>query len=229
MQIYDSEHEYSQAVRSYLVNHQHLEFLIQILEDPLCRNRRIFLFGGTVRDALIKYIYNEDIISKDFDLMFDNSNEDIDFDLLMLGEEHLTKNCFGNTKWSPFPGFDLDLTNLQCTINGIQFKNLEERLFFLDLTTSSLAFDLTNNILYDVSAVDGIKSKEVDIQNNYLDAPVRVLYHSIKLGFTLGPKAVKLLKSINISEIEPSIDKYLTRKNLTQYRERVLQLYQGLK
>ena len=217
MQIYDSEHEYSQAVRSYLINHQHLEFLIQILEDPLCRNKRIFLFGGTVRDALIKYINNEDISSKDFDLMFDNSDEEMDFELLMLGKENLATNKFGYIKWSPMSSFELDLTPLLCVINETRFKTLEERLNFLDLTTSSLAFDLTNNILYDISTVDGIKSKEVDINNNYLDAPVRALYHSLKLGFTLGPKAMQLFRDINPETLEQSIDKYLTRKNLNEY------------
>lgn len=156
---------------------------------------KVYLWGGAVRDSLLKSLYGLDVVTRDFDFIVDDSGGPIDFAARLFGLDNVSLSRFGTPKWRRGNGLEVDISpfSLIPVERGLNVSPLtiDEKLGYCDVTTSASAFDLRIGELYAGHAVDALLAREVDILFE-TDAPEalvsKVLVHADTFGFSVGPR-----------------------------------------
>lgn len=161
-----------------------------------------YLLGGSVRDPIVNFLYGREVPTKDYDILVDNLNVELDLPRLFFGMKDVFTNSYGTVKWRPDVGIELDVTtftNANPIRRGEDVKpSLELWLSTCDFNTSSLAYGLGDQVVYDYQAMEGIYKQEVELIGGN-DPPQRVLarlvLHSDKLGFKIGRNGIRFIRS----------------------------------
>ncbi|MFH1396619.1 MAG: hypothetical protein ABIG93_04430, partial [archaeon] len=220
------------AVQRELETNPHRDYLNHVFGEVLS-GRKCYLWGGAVRDPIIKELYERNGCVKDFDILVDDSGEPIDFRTVFKGENNVFYNRFGTVKLRPTSDFEMDVSrfsNANLIRNGGREKfpvSLETSLVSCDFNTSALAYDLGTGVIYEHGALDAMDREEIDLQDHAGDEPhimmVRLVLHSDKLGFSIGPKGRTLISESYSPALDENIGRYLDYKSLSGKQERVLQ------
>lgn len=220
-----------QAVQRELETNPYKKYLNHIVHEVLA-GRKCYLWGGAVRDPIVKELYGRNGHVKDFDILIDDSDEPVDFRAIFKGENNIFYNRFGTVKLKPTTGFEIDVSrfsNANLVRNGGKDRypvSLETSLISCDFNTSALAYDLKTGVIYEHNALDAINKKEIDLQEHAGDEPhvmmARLILHSDKLGFSSGPKGEKLISKGYSPVLDKNIGRYLGYKDLSKKQERVL-------
>jgi len=218
-----------ETVKRELDTHPHKALLNQVVNKVLA-GRKCYLWGGAVRDPLIKQRYGRNGHINDFDVLVDDAEEAIDFETIFKGESNVYVNRFGTVKWKPVDGFDIDVSrfsNANIVKTGKFPASLDTSLRSCDFNTSAIAYDLADGTIYDHSALDGIEKQEVDLLEHAGDEPhvmmARLILHADKFGFTIGPRGIALIEEGYTPKLDDSILGYLKYKGLEDKQAYILQ------
>jgi tRNA nucleotidyltransferase/poly(A) polymerase len=194
--------------------HRYLERVLEILED-----RVVYLWGGAVRDPIVREMYDQKVETRDFDFTVDDSEKRIDLNRLLVGLEGLTSSRFGTPKWKPAKGLEIDIWPFSAgTIFRIKNLpvNLENVLRSVDVTTSALAYGIDDKTIYSVEALNDIERKEVNVLNQYGEDPsalmCRLVLQSHRLKFEVGKKGRVYVAKRYSPDLDLGIKRYLNYK-----------------
>ncbi len=217
-----------ESVQEELQTNPHRDYLNKVINEIL-EGRKCYLWGGAVRDPIIKRKYGRNGHINDFDVLVDDSEDPLDFRTTFKGTSNVFYNRFGTVKWKPVDGFDIDVSrfsNANMLRNGGRDKyavSLETSLASCDFNTSAIAFDLADNTIYDNGALEGIEKQEIDLLEHAGDEPhvmmVRLILHSDKFGFTIGPRGNRLIAEGYSPKLDENIQSYLHYKNIGEQQE----------
>ncbi len=197
---------------------------IDSLVNGLLKPYKIYLLGGAVRDPIINYLYDRNISTGDFDLLVDDSEREFPIIEMFRDLEGLTLNNFSSPKWKPEKGIEIDVVAFS---NVTMIKNLESDdvsletvLKSTDFNTGAIAYDMAKPTIYSYGALEAIKKQEIEIAyvkglalNMLLS---RLALQSEKLGFSLGPKAKKLIADKYTPQLDERIKYYLEYKEMPE-------------
>lgn len=176
----------------------------------------VFLWGGAVREPILKEMYPEykERETYDFDLMVDDSINKVVFNDHLKDIKSIFINRYGHPKWKIKKYLvEVDI-GLFSDANRIRNGDdvplcIETVVEGADINTSAVAYDIKNRVLYSYGAFEAYKEKEVDInypQGNDCHAQMpRVVLHAEKLNFSLGKRAVDLIREKYTSESKREI------------------------
>ncbi len=205
------------AVRKNLENslfYPSLRLVISRFEDfP------IFLWGGAVREPILRQIYPDFKIFEisDFDLMVDDSNKTVAFHNHLKDIKSISINRYGHPKWKIKKYLEVDIGLFSDSNKLRKGENVEVCIETVvegaDINTSAIAYDIRNQVIYSYGAIEAYRKKEVDINypegnDPYAQMP-RVILHAHNLDFNLGKNAVDLIKRKYTPESKEQIRKKL--------------------
>lgn len=164
----------------------------------------LFLWGGAVRNPILREMYPDLTISEssDFDLMIDDSKDQVEFEDHMKDIKSVTLNRYGHPKWKIKKYLEVDI-GLFSESNKLRNGEdvpvcIETVIEGADINTSAIAYDIRNPAIYSFGAFKAYVEKEVDInypEGNDSSAQMpRVIMHSQQLGFRVGERAINLIK-----------------------------------
>lgn len=214
------DERFSGAIQQNLEESPFFEYVQRVINA--LKDKKVYFWGGAVRDPIVKVLYGLDYETRDFDLTIDDSEKDIDFRKIFNGFEGVYYSRHGTPKWKPINSLEIDIGPFSAaTIYRRQPKlpkNLETALISVDITTSAIAYDLENKIIYSVEALEGIQRKEVDILYEYGEEPAvimcRLILHGNKLNFGIGQKGRKFIAERYSSNQDGNVKRYLEYKKL---------------
>lgn len=194
------DQEYMGAVQQRLEHSLYRVYVEHAVSDIL-RGRVCYLFGGVVRDAVVQAKYRRDIPMGDVDILVDDEVEPINLFQLFAQEKGVSANRFGTIKWKPREDIEIDVTrftNAKPIREGERTDaTLELMLSRCDFTTSSIAYGMHDEQIYDHAALEAIDKQEVDIlggDKSGIVTMTKLILHADKLGFKLGPSGMRLIE-----------------------------------
>jgi hypothetical protein len=212
-----TEPVFADAVRKNLENslfYPSLRLVISRFEDfP------IFLWGGAVREPILRQIYPDFKVFEmsDFDLMVDDSDKKVAFNNHLKDIKSISVNRYGHPKWKIKKYLEVDI-GLFSDSNKLRKGEdvevcIETVIEGADLNTSAIAYDIRNHVIYSYGAIEAYRKKEVDINypegnDPYAQMP-RVILHAHNLDFNLGKDAVDLIKKKYTPDSKEQIRKKL--------------------
>ncbi len=208
-----SDPKYVDAVRHNLENSLYYPSLRLVLSR--FEKFPLFLWGGAVREPVLKVIYpdlNNSEIS-DFDFIVDDSENKVVFENHLKDIKSVVLNRYGHPKWKIKKYLEIDI-GLFSDANKLRRGEdadicIETVVEGADLDTSAIAYDIKNQCIYSYGAFEAYKKKEVDINypegNDPLAQMIRAILHAEKLGFRLGKKAVQLIQTKYSPELKKDI------------------------
>lgn len=173
-----------------------------------------YIIGGFVRDSILQELYEYKFPLNDLDILVSDKN----FKEKTKNFPNTNKSRFGSLKLK-YNNFDIDVMEFSQVYFLKNKKNLENFLKGCDLSTSSIAYDLEKNKLYNYQAIEDIYKKEINlIQNNLFISPTicRLILHADKMDFKLGDSAKKYIKK-NYSKNPEKINKEI--KEFVEYKK----------
>jgi len=179
--------------------------------------------GGIVRNLIINLKYGKSIITNDIDILVDDSEQPIDLKEVFSNEKNIIINNAGIVKLKYPHGFDIDISKFSDT-NSLRkgekhTVSLKTCLKLGDFNTSAIAYDLDSETIYSYGAIEGIYKKEVELLEKADDKDyiimTRLIWHSNKLGFKLGPRAIKFIKENYSLKKDKEIIKYIKRREIS--------------
>ncbi len=196
-----------------------------------------YLWGGAVRDPIVRAKYGRNGETKDFDILVDDSQGRIDFRNLLkrLGDMFYTR--FGSPKWRPGNGLEIDIvpfSNTSRLRNGEQLPiSLDTALQGCEFTTSAIAYGLRDKAVYSYGALEGIDKQEIDLlYSEGEEAHIlmcRVVLQAERLGFERGPKATGLIVERYSPDLDNHIRRYMEYKGLEANFEHVVEKLRKIK
>lgn len=219
MKILQDE-RFSRAIQQNLEESPFFEYVQRVI-DAL-KGENVYFWGGAVRDPIVNVLYGLDYETRDFDLTIDDSEKEMDFRKIFNGFGGIYYSRHGTPKWKPINGLEVDIGPFSAaTIYKRQPKlprNLETALVSVDITTSAIAYDLEDGLIYSVEALEGIQKKEVDILYEHGEEQAvimcRLILHGNKLDFEIGQKGRKFITERYSSNQDGNIKRYLEYKKL---------------
>jgi len=197
---------------------KYLERVLEILEGEV-----VYLWGGAVRDPIVRELHGLNSETRDFDFTVDDSKERIDLRMLLKGLDGMTESRFGTPKWRPAEGLEIDIGPFSA---GTIFKiknlpvNLENVLMSVDVTTSAIAYGLKDKTIYSVKALEDIKKREVNVLNPYGEDPsalmCRLVLQSYRLKFEIGKKGRLYIVEKYSPDLDGCIKSFLEYKGAKQ-------------
>jgi len=183
-----------------------------------------YILGGFVRDSVLQILYDYEFPLNDLDILIDDN----EFDKKIQKFPQKNKSRFGGLKLK-YEGFEIDLFG----IKNVKFldnlsdkeKNLENVLKGCDVSTSSFAYDITNNKIYENGAMRDVNKKEINLKyNNKRKAATicRLILHSDKMDFKLGDSAREYIKGNyleNPEKINKEIEEFAEYKNIEHTKD----------
>ena len=193
---------------------KYVERVLEILDGKV-----VYLWGGAVRDPIVRELYGLDFETRDFDLTVDDSKERIDLRRLLKGLKGMYSSRFGTPKWRPIKGLEIDIGPFSA---ATIFKrknlpiNLETTLISVDVTTSAIAYGLEDKTIYSVKALDDIKKKEVNVLNPYGEDPsalmCRLVLQANHLSFEIGKKGRSYIAERYLPDLDGHVRRFLEYK-----------------
>jgi hypothetical protein len=190
-----------------------------------------YLWGGAVRDPLVKAKYGRNGETKDFDILVDDLQGRIDFRKLLKGLNDIFYTRFGSPKWRPENGLEIDIapfSNATKLRNGEQLPiSLDTALQSCDFTTSAIAYGLQDRTVYSCGAIEGIDKQEMDVlYPNGDEAHIlmsRTIILAERLGFQVGSSAIRFIAEGYSQDLDIHIKRYLEYKGLEAKFEHVVE------
>lgn len=208
------------AVQKYLNENSCAEFISNLINNIL-KDYTVYLWGGAVRDPIVKMEHGLDKMTKDFDFLVDDSRRKINFESLLKGMGKIFYTRFGAPRLKLDNGFTVDIVPFSNAPILEKYReypiSLETMLRNCDITTSAIAYGFKDRTIHSARALEGIRKKELDIL--YPDQEERVLMPRIviqadKLKFKIGSKAIKFIRENYSLKLDKDIKDYLKHKNL---------------
>jgi hypothetical protein len=202
-----------------------------------------YIWGGFVRDSLIKHFHNTNLKPSDIDYLVDTetgrgkkfySNHPFSkrFEDWTFCDQTKKNIC---TIWfclEPFDFGSLDF-NKKMLINANAPRGLEHNLSSCDLNTSAIAYSPKKDEFYDCGAINAIKKREVDLlwtkDNKPIDTLSRLVSHAHKLNFDIGQRGINYIKEKYSNELDSKIIHYLTCRSKANLIEPVLSKLKKIK
>lgn len=205
------------AIQRNLENSPYCNYLERVLE--ILEGKVVYLWGGAVRDPIVREMYGLNFVTRDFDFTVDDSRGRIDLSRLLKGLDGVTSSRFGTPKWRPEEGLEIDIGPFSA---GTIFKiknlpvNLENVLMSVDVTPSALAYGFIDKTIYSAKALEDIKKKEVNVLNPYGEDPsalmCRLVLQSYRLKFEVGKKGRLYIAERYSPELDGAIKSFLEYK-----------------
>lgn len=200
------------AIQRNLEESPYSKYVEKVLE--MLDGKVVYLWGGAVRDPIVRKLYGLNFETRDFDLTVDDSEERIDLRGLLKGLNGMDSSRFGTPKWRPIKELEIDIGPFSAA-TILKRKNLpiniETALISCDVTTSAIAYGLKDKTIYSVKALEDIKKKEVNVLHPYGEGPsalmCRLVLQANHLGFEIGKKG----KSYIAKRYSPDLDEHIRR------------------
>jgi tRNA nucleotidyltransferase/poly(A) polymerase len=209
------------AIKRNLEESPYHEYVAKVLE--ILYGKTVYLWGGAVRDPIVRELYGLDFETRDFDLTVDDSEERINLRGLLKGLRGIHFSRFGTPKWKPKKGLEIDVGPFSA---GTIFKrenlpiNLETTLISVDVTTSAIAYGLADETIYSVKALDDMRKKEVNVLNPYGEDPSalmsRLVLHSDHLSFEIGEEGKAYISEKYSPVLDDDIRRFLEYKGVKE-------------
>lgn len=219
--------KFVKAVQKNYVDSQYSIYLNHVLNDILS-GRTCYLSGGAVRDSIVAVLYGDDLPTKDFDILVDDSRENIDLHKLFSGISNVHPNAHGSVKWRPEGNLEIDVTtfsNANPLADEIRREpSLEYWLTHCDLTTGSIAYGIADQQIYDYVAIEGINKREVEVLRDDIPSHrimARLILHSDKMDFIIGVRGLNFIRQHYSPDIDGRILKHLDYHNISDKFDRV--------
>ena len=231
-----TDSELVNAVRDNLGESGYYPYVDKVVNDVLGKYHS-FLLGGAVRDPIIRLKYGVSNEVRDFDILVDDSQEEIDFKRLLSGFDNMFYSRFGSPKWKPKKGLEIDIVLFSNAMSLRGGKDLpvsvDTILTSVDITTSAIAYSLRDNVIYSCGAMEAIENREVDIlRPNKNDAHVlmcRMVLHAKKLGFKIGQKGINHIAEGYSPDLDILIKEYMEYKGFQDKFELVVEKLREIK
>jgi hypothetical protein len=155
---------------------------LSVFLDQLSQHGRVVVFGGFVRDCIHNYIHNQEIRSKDLDLVVDGTIVPSDGD---------SRNNFDGRRRSLRGGLKIDFWELRRTyafLKGLFAPSLDNLPLTTVYTVNGCFFDLTDDRLVEKDAVSDVTKKVIAFNcTDYLATfPEYQAFRGIELAHRLG-------------------------------------------
>lgn len=213
--------------------HSYVDYVV----NKVLRKYQVYLFGGAVRDPIVKAKYGQNEETRDFDILVDDSQGRIDFKNILKGLGDIFYTRLEAPKWRPENGLEIDIvpfSNATRLRNGEQLPiSLDTALQSCEFTTSAIAYGLRDEAVYSCGALEGIDKKEIDLLYPYGEEAhilmCKVILHSEKLGFEMGPKVTELIVEGYSPDLDTHIKKYMEYKGSEAKFEQVVEQLRQIK
>ena len=198
---------------------QHISQLKKVLHQD------IYLYGGFVRDVLVRHYQTSRIETCDLDILVDESQEKLLTPKFL--NMHLTS--MGSPRWKPTSDICIDIVPFSRSTKILTGDNkeitIENAIESTHITTSAIAFDVRRGIVYDGGCRDAIHSRTVEILyekgTDHSRLAVYLLGHSEKLGFNLGNHAKMFLHKNYSEQFEQQVLECASKRGLGSQREKM--------
>jgi hypothetical protein len=182
-----------------------------------------YLFGGAVRDPIIRAKYKQVVRPRDFDVLVDDSRGDIHFRERLNELGNLVYSRVGSPKWKPKCGLEIDIVPFS---NATRLRkesklavSLDTALQSCEFTTGAIAYGLQDGIIYSCGALEKINEREIDLlYPNGEEVPVlmcKAVLQVRRLKFKLGHQITQLIARRYSSDLNEPIREYLRYKELS--------------
>lgn len=223
-------------VRENLAGSKYHSYVNHIVNEVL-REYPTYLWGGAVRDPIVREKYGRNGETKDFDILVDDSQGRIDFKSALKGLGDLFYTRLGSPKWRPENGLEIDIapfSNATRLRNGEQIPiSLDTALQSCEFTSSAIAYGLRDEAVYSCGALEAINKQEIDLlYPNGEEAHIlmgKVILHAEKLGFEKGPRITRLIMDGYSPELDNHIRRYMEYKGLEAKFEYVVEQLRQIK
>lgn len=222
--------ELIRPISENLSKNRYKSHIDQIVNEVL-REYPTYFWGGAVRDPLVKAKYGRNGETRDFDILVDDSQGKIDFKKLLKEFKDVFYTRLGSPKWRPQEGLEIDIvpfssaTNLR---NGEKLPiSLKTALQSCDFTTSAIAYDLKQKVLYSYGALEGIEKEEIDLLYSKGDEThilmCRALILAERLKFRKGPGIIKFITEKYTPSLDNHIKIYMEYKKLESKSDQIIE------
>jgi len=182
----------------------------------------LYLYGGAIRDILSGIINRKKNKITDFDWLVDDNAKPY-HEQLLKSFPGMQKNRFGNLKWVPIEGVEMDLipfskTHIVMGKKGEEQKTgltIDDILLASDFTPNSAAYDLRRKVIHNYQAIQAINSRIFELnQHKDYDHVIlaKIILQSEKLGCEIGPRAQQFIARKYSPELNKQIREYLSYK-----------------
>lgn len=177
--------------------------------------KETYIVGGFVRDSLLKKICGYDFPINDLDIVIDSAN----FHKKIVNFQNENRSSLGSLKLK-YNDFSTDIMCLHDVyfLGNSKNKSIENFLEGVDFSTSALAYNLSENKIYDSGALESINKKEINVIGNSLmkSAPTitRLILHSDKMDFKIGERGLQYVKENYSKNLDSEIKDWLDYKEI---------------
>jgi tRNA nucleotidyltransferase/poly(A) polymerase len=212
----------STAIRNNLENSRFFPVVNGVISENLS-DYEVYLLGGAVRDPIIAELHGIKNETRDFDLLVDDTNGRINFKKLLRNFNNIYYSRFGAPKLKPVNGLEIDIVSFSNASRLLKSEDnsisLDTSLQSCELTTSALAYKLSDGTIYSYQAFESIMKKEIELlyfeEEEECILMCRLVLHSEKLGFAIGEKATRLIVEGYSHKLDPHIKRYLEYKEIS--------------
>jgi hypothetical protein len=174
-----------------------LNFLMNVLPQKAC----LLIFGGALRNFIIKQFYGNAPPTRDIDMVIGGLGKEFSIKKILTGEKFKNTD-FGGVRWYPknsVYSFDLSLLDNFLPIEKFHLEpDIDNLLATIDFNVNTLIFEVKNNHFYEKGAFNGIKEKIIgfNAQKTYDKGflAYRLLLIRHKIGFYPSREAFRFLR-----------------------------------
>ena len=214
--------EFVDAVEDNLENSVYRDYVGIIIDKISSLGQYpVYLWGGFVRNPIIKVVHGRDCVSRDIDIIVDDTTG-IELKAVMDGLSDVYCNRFGCPKWRPENGLEVDVSRFS---NASRLRNGEDlpvslttSLDSCEFTTGAIAFGFHDRTVYDNGVLEVIQKEEIDLlyekgeESHVLMC--RIVLQSDELGFRIGKRGKKLIYEKYNPDFDPHIRRYMEYKGI---------------
>jgi tRNA nucleotidyltransferase/poly(A) polymerase len=216
------------VVQEEIMSDSHSGYLDHVLDGVLV-GMNCYLWGGAVRDPILRRMYGVEGHIKDFDILIDDSQLEVDLVKLFNDESNIFYNRFGTLKLKPGDGIELDIarfSDIHRVNESRENITIEKILESCDLSTGAIAYDVKKGVIYEFSALDSIKNRVIEVLDHANDEShvlmTKLVLHSDKFGFRIGDSGIRLISANYSPKMEENIRNYLAYKGLQRKQDYVI-------
>ena len=170
--------------------------------------------GGTVRDVIISEWYGAPFTLRDWDLIIDDSERDVDlFEYCSDLPGEIGKNHFGNVKWK-VNGYEFDVMEYSSR-NKEGKPTLERFLKRCDFDIGAIAYCQEHGLILSAGALDAIRNKTITLWHPEEDRPEATIVKAINFehrldGFKLSENTLRYIREAYSNDLDLAIFNYVS-------------------
>lgn len=184
----------------------------------LFNDAHLLQLGGSVRDAIVSGLYGNQMPTRDWDFLVDETDVDI-FELCKHLPGDVGRTALGNVRWRP-NGYEVDVMGYSKLGRKIEPQTPEGFLMTCDFNIGALAYSLRNRAIISNGALEGIRSKTISVMNPEAQRPQATIIKAInferRLGFKLDERTIKYIRETYSPAMDPAIAEYIAYKKMPQ-------------